>query len=73
MATAAGRAITFEEIELLSFLHQNIIHKLCEEAQRQGLPKTDPRVVRAMVAYFNGSTAPHGVFHNLVHRLAHSF
>ncbi len=34
MATVAGRAITFEEIELLSFLHQNVIHKLCKEAQR---------------------------------------
>ena len=73
MATVAGRAITFEEIELLSFLRQHIIRKLCKEAQRQGLPKTDPWVVRAVVAYFNGSPTPHGVFHNLVHRLAHSF
>ncbi len=66
MAAAAGRPITFEETELLSFLHQNIIHKLCEEAQRQGPPKTDPWVVRAMVAYFNGGPAPHGVFHNQI-------
>ncbi len=62
MAAAEGRPITFEETELLSFLYQNVVRKLCEEAQKQGLPKSDPWVVRAMVAYFNGSRAPHGVF-----------
>ena len=73
MAAAEARLITFEETELLSFLHQNVIRKLCEEAQKQGLPKTDPWVVQAVVLYFNIGPAPHGVFHNLVHRLAHSF
>ncbi len=71
MAAAQNRPIIFEETEILSFLHQNIICKLCEEAQWQGLPKTDPRVVRAVVEYFN--CGPHGVFHNLVHQLAYSF
>ncbi len=37
MATAEEQAITFEETELLSFLCQNIIHHLCEEADKGSL------------------------------------
>ncbi len=39
MAAAQGRPITFEETELLSFLCQNVVRKLCEEAEKQGLPQ----------------------------------
>ncbi len=42
-----------EEIELLSFLRQNIVRRICVEAERQGLSKRDMRVVQAVVAYFN--------------------
>ncbi len=73
MVAAQNRPIIFEETKILSFLYQNIIYKLCEEAQQQGLPKTNLRVVRAVVEYFNCGPAPYRVFHNLVHRLAHSF
>ncbi len=62
----------FEEIKLLSFLCQNIVWQICEEATRLGLEKTDPRVVQAVVAYFNVGPAPHGIFNTLVWRLAHS-
>ena len=65
--------ITSDEIELLSFLCQNIIRKLCEEAARQGKDMTDPWVIQAVVQHFNVSPTPHGVFNNLVHSMAHSF
>ncbi len=61
------------QIELLSFLRQNIIRKLLEEANTQQRDKRDPLVIAAVVAYFNLGPAPHGLFHNLVHQLAHSF
>ncbi len=64
--------ITANEIELLSFLKQNIIRKLCEEAAKQNKDKTDPWVIRAIVEHFNMGLTPHGVF-NLVHSLAHLF
>ncbi len=70
----AGHAITILEIELLSFLRQNIIRKLCEEEEEaQGRPRTDPQVITAIVACFNLGPTPHGLFNNLVHQLAHSF
>ena len=72
MAAAQDRNITFEETEILSFLQQNIICKLCEEAQWQGLPKIHPRVVQAVVKYFNLGLAPHQIFDQLVWRLAHT-
>ncbi len=50
--------ITPNEIELLSFLRQNIIRKLCEEAAHQGRPKTDPWVIHAVVEYFNMGLPP---------------
>ncbi len=59
MAAASEHLIPLEETELLSFLRQNIQRKLAEEAERQGLSKRDPRVVQAVVAYFQfGATAP---------------
>ncbi len=73
MASAVPRLITLEETELLSFLHQNILCKLAEEAQRQGLSERDPRVVQAVVAYFNRGPQPHHIFNRLVWRLAHQF
>ncbi len=73
MATNQPRIITVEEIELLSFLRQNVIRKICEEAEKQGRDRMDPRVIRAVVSYFNVGPAPHRVFHNLMHKLAHSF
>ncbi len=64
--------ISFEETELLSFLRQNIIRRLCEEAERQGLSERHPRVVQAVVAYFNHGPAPHHIFNRLVWQLAHT-
>ncbi len=68
-----ARYITGQEIELLSFLHQNIIRKLLEEAHLQQRDKRDLQVVSAVVAYFNLGPVLHGIFHNLVHQIAHSF
>ena len=45
---------------------------LCEEAERQGLSQRDPRVVQAVVAYFNQGPMPHQIFDRLVWRLAHT-
>ncbi len=73
MATNQARIITNTEIELLSFLRQNIIRKLLEEASVQQRDKRDPLVIAAVVAYFNLGPTPHSLFHNLVHQLAHSF
>ena len=69
---AQERNITFEETELLSFLHQNIVRKLCEEAAKQNLSERDPRVVQAVVHHFNlGPTSPQ-IFNRLVWQLAHT-
>ncbi len=74
MATAGQpQAITPEEIELLSFLKQNIVCKLCEEVAAQGRVQTDPQVMQAMVRYFKLGQTPHQVFDRLVWRIAHSF
>ncbi len=72
MATTQEQNITFEETELLSFLCQNIVRHLYEEAARQGLSERDPRVVQAVVAYFNWGPAPHQIFDRLVWQLAHT-
>ncbi len=72
MAAAELWDITVEEIELLSFLRQNIVRRICVEAERQGLSKRDMRVVQAVVAYFNWGPAPHHIFNHLVWHLAHT-
>ncbi len=72
-APAQPRVITPEEVELISFLRQNIVHKLCQEAAEQGRARTDPRVIQAMVRYFNLGQTPHGVFDCLMWTIAHSF
>ncbi len=66
-----GRAITQEEIDILSFLHQNIARKLALEAHVQGRPKTHPRVVQATVAHFNLGPTSHQNFDRLVWAVAH--
>ncbi len=61
MATAqSSHEITSDEIELLSFLRQNIIRKLYKEAAHQGRSKTDPWVIRAVVNHFNVGLTPMG-------------
>ncbi len=72
MAANALRYIT-NEIELLSFLRQNMVRKLLEEASRQNRDKRDLLVIAVVVAYFNLAPAPHGLFYNMVHQIAHSF
>ncbi len=69
---ANARYITPEEIDLLGFLHQNIMQKLEEEAARQGLTRTHPWVIQAVVRHFNLGPSPHQVFDRLVWRIAHS-
>ncbi len=56
MAANQAHTITVEEVELLSFLRQNVIRKICEEAEKQGLDKTDPWVIWAVV---DGHVAGH--------------
>ncbi len=65
------QAITVEELDLLSFLRQNIARKLAIESVKQGLPQTYPRVVQAVVHYFNLGPAPNQHFDCLVWRIAH--
>ena len=65
MATNA-RNITVQEIDLLGFLRQNMVRKLEIEAVRQGLPKTHPRVIQAVVCYFNLGPAPNQTFDRLM-------
>ncbi len=72
MAVAGTRNISFEETELLSFLRQNVIRKICEESERQGLSKRHPRVIQAVMAYFNVGPVPHHIFNRLVWQLAHT-
>ncbi len=73
MAANQPRNITFEETEILSFIRQNIIQKICQEATRQGRARNDPQVIQAICAHFNLGPTPHRVFQALVHRLANSF
>ncbi len=63
--------ITVQEIDLLSFLRQNVVRKLEIEAARQGLPKTHPQVVQAVIRYFNLVPAPNQNFDCLVWHIAH--
>ncbi len=65
------RNITVQEIDLLGFLRQNVVHKLEIEAVKQGLPKTHPRVIQAVIRYFNLGPAPNQTFDRLVWRIAH--
>ena len=74
MAANVGRTsqpITPEEIDLLSFLRQNIARKLTIEAHTQGLAKTHPQVLRAVINYFNLGAASNRNFDRLVWRIAH--
>ncbi len=61
MAANVPRFITANEIELLSFLRQNVIRKLLEEAAKQNRNKRDPLVIAMVVEYFNLGPAPHGL------------
>ncbi len=73
MATNVGgtsQPITPEEIDLLSFLRQNIARKVAIEAHTQGLPKTHPRVIRAVIQHFNLGAASNRNFDRLVWRIA---
>ncbi len=70
MATVQEQAITFEDTELLSYV--KILCTICVKKQRQGLSKRDPRVVQAVMAYFNRGPAPHQMFDHLVWQLAHT-
>ncbi len=70
MATNVHNMST-EELDLLSFLKQNITRKLEIEASKQGLPRTHPRVCQAVVRYFNLGPAPNQNFDQLVWRIAH--
>ncbi len=63
--------ITLEEIDLLSFLCQNVARKLELEARAQGLAETYPRVLRAVTQHFNLGPASHHNFDRLVWRVAH--
>ncbi len=67
---SAQRFITLEEVDVLSFLHQNIARKLEIESQRQGLPKTHPRVLRAVIQHFNLGPTSHRNFDHLVWAIA---
>ena len=66
MATAEEMPITFEETEILSFLKQNIIRKICEVAAALKLPKTHPLVCQTVSKYFNLGPSPHQLFDNPV-------
>ncbi len=69
---AANRQIiTVEEINLLSFLRQNVAQKLEIEAMKLRLPKTHLAVVQAVVRHFNLGPAPNQNFDRLVWRVAH--
>ncbi len=68
---ANPRNITVQEIDLLGFLRQNIVRKLELEVVSQGLPRTHPRVIQAVVRHFNLGPAPNQTFDRLVWRIAH--
>ncbi len=63
--------ITQEELNILSFVRQNIAQKLAIEAHQQGQPKTHPQVVQATVQYFNLGLTSHQNFDRLVWAVAH--
>ncbi len=68
---ANDQAITVEELDLLSFLRQNVARKLAIESVKQGLPQMHPWVVQAVVCYFNLGPTPDQHFDHLVWRIAH--
>ncbi len=65
--------ITLEEIELLSFLCQNIVRKLCQESAKQGRSQTDPRVIQVVARHVNLGPAHHQVFNSKIQEIANSF
>ncbi len=68
---ARAQLITAEEIDLLSFLRQNIVRKLEIEAVAQGLAKTHPWAIRAVISHFNLGPTSNRNFDQLVWRIAH--
>ncbi len=70
MAAAGQRLISVQEEELLSFLKQNIIRKICEVIAQLGLPHTHPVVCQTVSKHFNLGPALHQLFDNLVWQLA---
>ena len=68
--TPTSQAITAEEINLLSFLRQNIVWKLEVEAAAQGLARTHPQVIQVVITYFNLGPASNRNFDRLVWRIA---
>ncbi len=50
-----------------------MVRKLLKEATRQNRDEHDPQVIAMVVAHFNLGPAPHGLFHNTGHQIAHSF
>ena len=67
---SAQRFITLEETNVLSFLCQNIAHKLEIKSRTQGLAKTHPRVIRAVIQHFNLGPTSHRNFDCLVWAIA---
>ncbi len=63
--------ISTQELDLLSFLRQNIVRKLEIEAARQGLPKTHPWVCQAVIRHFNLGPAPNQNFDHMVWHITH--
>ncbi len=55
-----------EEHEIIAFLRQNVARHLAYEASVQCLPKTHPRVILAVWAYFNLGPTSHRAFDRLV-------
>ena len=62
--------MTAVEIDLLSFLRQNITCKLAIEVTAQGLEKKYSWVIRAVIAHFNLGPAANRNFDHLVWRIA---
>ncbi len=60
-----------EEQDLIAFLRQNVAQRLAWEAHLQQLPKTHPRVIHAVRAYFNLGPTSHRMFDRLVWSVAH--
>ncbi len=63
--------ITVQEIDLPGFLRQNVVRELELEAVSQGLPRTHPSIIQAVVRHFNLGPAPNQTFDRLVWRIAH--
>ena len=66
MATAEPQphTITDKEVELLSFLRQNIVWKLCQESAKQGRHQTDPGSSRQWpgISTWARPPPPHGAW-----------